>query len=231
MVYGCSSDDPHKLSFTNKLLEAVISEAKGCGTGQPVIIAGDLNAEPSVIPIAAKTLQYGDLVDLEAAYSAGRGVAPSPTCRFDLDGAPGTRRDFFLVCPNALAASTGCQVLLDRWFRPHFVVSAQFGVGACSAEVHNVRASSPVAPACWLDYPDRSRYSFSEPVQEVWGVYLEILQFVPNDVRQQLRWACLEEPNVDVAWGIWCDAAERGLLSAYKAAGGPCAQGDPPLFG
>ena len=101
-----------------KLLEAVIGEAKVCGTGQPVVIAGDLNVEPSVIPVAFKALQYGHLVDLDVTFSSGKGRAPSSTCRFDLDGAPGTRRDFFLVCPSALAASVDCHVLVDRWFRP-----------------------------------------------------------------------------------------------------------------
>ena len=217
--------------LTNKLFEAVVGEAKVCGTGQPVVITGDFNVEPDVIPVIAKALQYGHLVDLETAFSAGRGKAPSPTCRFDLDGAPGTRRDFFLACPNALAASVDCQVLVDRWFRPHFAVCAHFGLGAWSAEVQVVRSTSPLAPACWMDYPDRSRYSLSKPVQEVWGVYLDMLQFVPVDVRQQLHRACLEEPNVNAAWGIWCTAAENGLLYAYKAAGGPCPQGDPPFLG
>ena len=96
VVYGYQgfSDDPHKLSLTNKLLEAVISEAKVCGTGQPVNVAGDFNAEPSVIPVTAKAMQCGYLVDFDVAFSSCRGVAPVPTCRFDLDGAPGTRRDF-----------------------------------------------------------------------------------------------------------------------------------------
>ena len=131
VVYGYqgSCDDPHKLALTNKLMEAVIGEAKVCGACQPVVISGDLNAEPLFIPVTAKALQCRYLVYLEAAFSAGRGKAPSPTCRFNLDGAPGTRRDFFLVCPNALAASTGCQVLADRWFKPHFAVSAHFGLG------------------------------------------------------------------------------------------------------
>ena len=229
--YQGSSDDSHKLSLTNKLLEAVIGEARACGSGQPVIISGDLNADPSVIPVTAKAIQCCDLVDLDAAYSAGRGEAPAPTCRFDLSGAPGTRRDFFLVCPNALAASTGCRVLTDRWFRPHFAICAQFGLGAWSARVQVVRSVSPLAPACWLDCPDRSRYSRSKPVMEVWGIYLDLLQYVPIDVRQQLHKACFEEPNVNAAWKIWCHAAEKGLLSAYKAAGGPCPQGDPPFLG
>ena len=132
VVYGYqgSCDDPHKLLLTNNLFEAVIGEAKVCGTGQLVVISGDFNVEPEVIPVVAKALQYGHLIDLEAAYSTGRRNPPSPTCRFALDGAPGTRRDFFLVCPNALAASTDGQVLVDRWFRPHFAICAQFGLGS-----------------------------------------------------------------------------------------------------
>ena len=130
-----------------------------------------------------------------------------------------------------LAASTGCQVLTDRWFRPHFAVCAHFGLGAWSAEGQVVRPSSPLAPACWLDCPDRSRYSSSKSVQEVWRVYLDLLRFVPVEVRQQLHWACLEEPNVDTAWSIWSGAAEVGLLSAYKVARGPCPQSDAPFFG
>ena len=73
---GCSSDS-HKLFLTKKLFEAVIGEAKVCGSGQPVIIAGDFNAEPSVIPVTAKALHYGDLVDLEKVFSNGRGQDPS----------------------------------------------------------------------------------------------------------------------------------------------------------
>ena len=109
----------------------------------------------------------------------GLGILPSPTCRFDVGGAPGTRRDFLLVCPSALAAGTGCLVLEDRWFRPHFSVSAQFGVGAWSAEVQVARAVSPLASPCWIDYPDRSRHSLSKSVQGAWQIYFDVLRLVP----------------------------------------------------
>ena len=68
VVYGYqgAADDPHKLALTNKLLEAVICEARVCGTGQPVILTGDLNAEPLHISITAKALRCGHLVDLES---------------------------------------------------------------------------------------------------------------------------------------------------------------------
>ena len=60
---------------------------------------------------------------------------------------------------------------------------------------------------------------------------MDLLQFVPVEVRQQLHRTCLEEPNVDAAWSIRSTAAEFGLLSAYKVAGGPCPQGDLPFLG
>ena len=94
-----------------------------------------------------------------------------------------------------------------------------------------VRSVSPLAPACWLSCPDWSRYSASKSVLDVWGVYLDMLQYVPVDVRQHLHKVCLEEPDVNAAWKTWCEAAESGLLAAYKAAGGPCPQGDLPFLG
>ena len=48
VVYGYqgSSDDYQKLALTNKLVGAVICEARVCGTGQRALVAGDLNVEP-----------------------------------------------------------------------------------------------------------------------------------------------------------------------------------------
>ena len=232
VVYGYqgSSDDPHKLALTNKLLDAVICESRACGTGQPVIISGDLNAEPSVSPVAAKVLKCGDLIDLDEAYAGGGGVPPSPTCGFALDGAAGTRRGFFLVWSNALAASTNCEVLTDRWFRPHFSVCAWFSLVAWSAEVQFARIVSPLAPACLLCCPDRSRSSACKAVQDIWEVYLETLRPVPVKIRVDLHKSCYLDPDVDRAWSVWCSAAEVGLLAAYKTAGGPCPQCDPPFF-
>ena len=40
-------------------------------TGQPVLIAGDLNADPAVIPCLAKAISAGRFVDVALAYSRG----------------------------------------------------------------------------------------------------------------------------------------------------------------
>ena len=51
--YQGSEVDPHKLAFTNKLMETVPGLAKAGGTGQPV------NAEPWVISATSKSLAIG----------------------------------------------------------------------------------------------------------------------------------------------------------------------------
>ena len=46
----------------------------------------------------------------------------------------GSRRDFIVGCPNALAPSQACYVT-DRWFTPHFSVFASFRIGSWMADV------------------------------------------------------------------------------------------------
>ena len=81
----------------------------------------------------------------------------------------GSRRDFFVGRPNALAASDACFVT-DRWFTPHFSVVARFCIDAWMADVACPIVCQPVWPACWLDTPDRSSSSATRVVQDVWDV-------------------------------------------------------------
>ena len=74
---------------------------------QTLPIVGDLNAVPAVIPCFADGFSAGEFVDLAVAYSLAKGRKPDATCKFRLEGCVGTRRDFVVGCPNALAAS-GC---------------------------------------------------------------------------------------------------------------------------
>ena len=197
----------------------------------PASLLSYLGASMLTLLLFLKWQKLGRLTDLEAAHAEGRGQSPSVTCRFQLDG-PGTRRDFFfLACPNALAACVDCRVLEERWFRPHFGVVSCYNFGVWTEEVRFSRMVSPLAPACWLEVPDRSWYSASGAVQEIWQVYFETLLYVPEEVQDELRRFCISEPDVDAAWRVWSSAAEYGLLSAHEAAGGPCSQGDAPFLG
>ena len=60
--------DADQLKLTDKLLQAVVC------IGQLLLIAGDLNADPAVIPWLAKGISAGKFVDLALAYSLGAGV-------------------------------------------------------------------------------------------------------------------------------------------------------------
>ena len=61
--YQGAESDPEKLQLSDHLFTAFFAEAWMCCAGQPVLIVGDFNADPVVIPSLAK----------------GRGVAPSHT--------------------------------------------------------------------------------------------------------------------------------------------------------
>ena len=75
VVHGYQGEeDADQLLLTDMLLQAVLAEAQVVCTGQPVLIAGHLNADPAVIPCLAKGISAGRFVDLALAYSRGVGV-------------------------------------------------------------------------------------------------------------------------------------------------------------
>ena len=147
---------------------------------------------------------------------------PSSTSQFQLDEDKGSRGDFLLACPIALAAATACSVLPDRWFTPHFAVSAELSLSAWDATVDRARTHSPLWPACWLQCPDRSSSSTSQEVQNICDVYIREVGvgFVPFAVREQLFRLC-NSPDVDSSWLLWSREAETSLARAYLSAGGP----------
>ena len=231
VVYGYqgAEEDAEKLRLTDRLLQAVLAEAQVVCIGQPMLIAGDLNADSAVIPCLAKGMSAGRYVDLALAHSLGAGILPDNTCTFNRDDGSGSRRDFFVGCPNALAASQVCSVT-DRWFTPHFSLLACFRIDAWMAEVSCPIACRPLWPACWLDTPDRSSSSSSRTVQDVWDVYRDVLGVVPEEVVRALRDAA-SRSSVDDFWFIWSKNAEAGLFRACTLAGGPIAAGNSAFLG
>ena len=73
VVYGYqgSEEDADKLKLTDRLLQAVLAEAQVVCVGQPMLVAGDLNADPAVIPCLAKGMSAGRYVDLALASFFG----------------------------------------------------------------------------------------------------------------------------------------------------------------
>ena len=143
--YQGAEEDADQLKLTYKLLQAVLAEAQVVCIGQPLLIAGDLNADLAVIPCLAKGTSAGKFVDLALAYSLGAGGKPDATCKFKREDGVGSRRDFIVGCPDALAASDACFVT-DRWFTPHFSVVARFRIDAWSADTACPEVCQPVWP-------------------------------------------------------------------------------------
>ena len=103
-----------------------------CCAGQPLILVGDLNADPSVISCLAKGMSDGAWIDVERAFAMGKGVAPTLTCQFQLDEDKGSRRDFALACPVAMAATTAWlrfarSLVSPAFCNPHGFLSFRLG--------------------------------------------------------------------------------------------------------
>ena len=73
VVYGYqgAEEDADQLKLTDELLQAVLAEAQVVCVGQPLLIAGDLNADPAVNPCLAEGISVGRYVDLALAFSLG----------------------------------------------------------------------------------------------------------------------------------------------------------------
>ena len=194
-----------------------------------MLIAGDLNADPAVIPCLAKGISAGRCVDLALAYSLGAGLTPDATCRSNREEGTGSRRDFFVSCPNALAASGACFVT-DRWFTPHFSVVARFCIDAWMVDVACPIVCQPLWPACWLDTSDRSSSSATRVVQDVWDVHRDELGEVPEGVVVALGDA-VSRSSVEDFWAIWSKSAKEGLFRVYSGAGGPSEAGGAAFLG
>ena len=171
-----------------------------CCAGQPVILAGDFNADPTVIPSLAKGISDGQWIDLERDFCLRSWSTLLPLLvSSNLTKIEGSRWYFLLACPIALAAATACSVLPDRWFTPHFAVYAEFALSAWDATVDRARTHSHFWPACWLQCPDRSRSSQSHEVQHIWDVNIREVGFLPFAVREQLFLLC-NSPDVNSSW-------------------------------
>ena len=62
---------------------SVLAEAKMCCSGQPVMLVGDLNADPSVIHSLADGMADGAWIDVEQASANGREYLLHPLVNFN----------------------------------------------------------------------------------------------------------------------------------------------------
>ena len=215
-----ADSDAEQLSLTEQLLDAALGELSVVARGQPCLLVGDFNVEPTKIPCLATGISAGLWVDLEEAWASAAGLRPAVTCKRTWGSSGGHRRDFMVGCPLAVAAVSSCKVLDDKWVAPHLPVRTLFDCRRWTCSVTQVVQSTAVWPASWLPAVDNSRSSKSVQVQKVWEVYDERLQFMSCRDALLLN-AALDAGDVSQAWAVWSGAAESALVDAYCFSGGP----------
>ena len=222
--YEGADTDAEQLALTDQLFDAALGELHAIASGQPCLLVGDFNVEPTKIPCLAKGVSAGLWVDFGEAWALAAGLHPAPTCKRSWTAAGGHRRDFVLGCPLAAAAAAAallsCKVQPDRWIAPHLAVRALFDYGRWETWVTQPVRCTPLWPASSLPVVDKSRGSKSAEVQRVWEVYDERLQFMSRRdaslLDESLGW-----DDVSLAWSVWSRAAESALADAYRFSGGP----------
>ena len=123
--YQGADADPEQLALTEQLFDA-LGELSVVARGQPCMLVGDFNVEPTKIPCLAKGISAWLSVDLEVSWALAAGKQPAFTCMREWGSGRGTRRDFMVGCPLAAAAVLSCAVQLDRWVAPHLAVRTLF---------------------------------------------------------------------------------------------------------
>ena len=220
VAYGFqgADDDAEKLSLTDQLFDAVMCELAVVSRGQPCVIGGDFNKEPTKVPCLLKGISAGLQVDLQGAWARAAGVDPDVTCKRDW-GLGGTRSDFVLGCPLESASLSDCWVDGCRWIQPHLSVCASFVAARLSAKVIQPVRVSPLWPASWVSAVDKTRTSRSAEVWEIWEIYDKFLEFLPIGNALAVDDA-LAGRDVHLAWTVWSTAAENTLACAFGTAGG-----------
>ena len=122
VAYGFqgADDDAEKLSLSDQLFDAAMCELAVVSRGQPCVIAGDINVEPTKVPCLLKGISAGLWVDVRLGLIQ---MLLASEIGLSLSGLEGT---FVLGCPLAAAALGGCWVDGCRWIQPHPSVCASF---------------------------------------------------------------------------------------------------------
>ena len=87
--YQGADSDADQLALTDLLFDAALGELSVVARGQPSLIVGDFNVEPTKIPCLAKGISAGLCVDIVRAQALAAGLRPTPTCKRDWSATAG----------------------------------------------------------------------------------------------------------------------------------------------
>ena len=106
VLYGYQGvdSDPEQLALTDQLFDAALGELSIVARGQPCMLVGDFNVEPTKTHCLAKGISAGLWVDLEGSWALATGRQPASTCMREWGSGGGTRRDFMVGCPLSAAS-------------------------------------------------------------------------------------------------------------------------------
>ena len=217
--YQGADTDAEQLALTEQLLDAAFGQLRMIALNQPCLIVGDFHVEPTKIPCLAKGISARLWVDLKVSWALASGNQPSSIDMRGWGSGGGTRRDFMIRCPLAVAAVLSCTVQLDRWIAPHLAVRTLSVYDRWSCCVTQPVQFSPLWPASWLPAVDTGRSSKSVEVRMVWEIFDDRLQFMSR--QDALLSESLDAGDVSQAWLVWSRAAETALADAYCFSGGP----------
>ena len=76
--YQGADSDAEQLAWTEQLFDAALGELHAVASGQPCLLVGDFNVEPTKIPCLANGISSGPWVDFEKAWAVAAGLQPAP---------------------------------------------------------------------------------------------------------------------------------------------------------
>ena len=217
--YQGAATDAEQLALTEQLFDAALGELGVVARGQPCMLVGDFNVEPTKIPCLAKGISAGLWVDLEASWDLAGGMQPASTCKRAWNASGGHQRDFMVGCLLAAAAAAAvlsCKVQPGRWVALPLSLRTSLDYGRWACRVTQPVQRSPLWLASWLPAVDKSRRSKSVEVQRVWEVYDDRLQFMSRHDAIQLD-ESLDADEVSRAWLVWSCAAEAALADLWRS--------------
>ena len=202
-------------------MDAALGELSVVAMGQPCLLVGDVNVEPTKIPCLTKGISAGLWVDLEGAWALAAGLQPSPTCKRDWDSLGGRRKVFWLVAlllwllliPAGFRLIGGLLLILLLGLFLTVVGGVAVLLSLCS--VHPFGLPLGCLLSIRVGVPGRLRFRGF-----VWEVYDERLQFMSRQDAFLLD-EVLGVDDVSRAWLVWSGAAEAALADAYRFSGGP----------
>ena len=218
--YQGADSDAEQLSLTEQLFDAALGELSVVARGQPCLLVGDFNVEPTKIPCLAKGISAGLWVDfgklgllllvcllIQPVSIAGLRVVVIVEILFLV-----VHMLLLLFCLARFSLIGG---LLLTWLS----VLCLIMVGG-SPGLRSLFIAPPLWPASWLPVVDKTRGSKSAEVRRVWEVYDERLQFMSRQDALLLD-DSLDQDDVTPAWSVWSRAAESALADAFQFSGGP----------